>query len=70
MSMLYMFQAVLPPIIRSSNCTNSIWYMSSLLAGTASVGELALLAVATSKLDIYQMLFAEFELLMMGGRTA
>ena len=28
-----------PPIIRSSNCTY-IWYMSSLLAATASVGEL------------------------------
>jgi hypothetical protein len=31
-----------PPIIRSSNCTHSIWYMSSLLAATAGVGELAL----------------------------
>jgi dolichyl-phosphate-mannose--protein O-mannosyl transferase len=40
--MLYMFQAVFPPIIRSSKCTYSIWYLSSLLAATASVGELAL----------------------------
>jgi hypothetical protein len=39
--LLYMFQAVFPPIIRTSNCTHSIWYMSSLLAATASVGELA-----------------------------
>ena len=34
-------QAVFPPIIRSSNYTYSIWYMSSLLAATVSVGELA-----------------------------
>jgi hypothetical protein len=37
-----MFQAIFPPIIRSSNCTHGIWYMSSLLATTAIVGELAL----------------------------
>jgi hypothetical protein len=36
------------------NCTRSFWYMSSLLAATASVGELA----------------RSFELLMMVGRTA
>ena len=55
--MLYMFQAGFPSIIRSSNCTNNISYMSSLLAATASVGQLALrAAVAASKLDIYQML--------------
>ena len=43
------------------NCTHSIWYMSSLLAATASVGELEspALAVAASKLDIYQMLCAQ-----------
>ena len=34
--MLYMFQAGFPPIIRSLNCTHSVWYMSSLLAATAS----------------------------------
>ena len=28
------------------------------------------LAVAASKLDIYQMLYVQFELLMMGGKTA
>jgi hypothetical protein len=49
--MLYMFQAVFSPIIRSSSCTHSFWYMSS-------------------KLDIYQMLCVQFELLMMGGKTA
>jgi hypothetical protein len=38
---LYMFHAVFPPIIRSSNCTHYIWYKSSLLIATASVGELA-----------------------------
>jgi hypothetical protein len=27
-------------------------------------------AVAASKLDIYQMLYVQFELLMMGGKTA
>jgi len=47
--MLYMFQAVPPPIIRISKLyTHSIRYMSSLLAAT--------LTVAASKLDIYQML--------------
>jgi hypothetical protein len=29
-----------------------------------------MLAVAASKLDIYQMLYVQFELLMMGGKTA
>jgi hypothetical protein len=29
-----------------------------------------MLAVAASKLDIYQMLYIQFELLMMGGKTA
>jgi hypothetical protein len=49
--------------------------MSSLLAATASVGELALnansptLVVAASKLDMYQMLCVQFELLTMGGKT-
>jgi hypothetical protein len=30
--MLYMFQAVPPPIIRSSNCAYSFWYLSDLAA--------------------------------------
>jgi hypothetical protein len=59
-------QAVFPPIIRSSNCTRNIWYMSSLLAATDTVGELAL----QRKLDVYQILYVQFELLMMGGKTA
>ena len=41
LSVLYVFQAVFPLIIRSSNSTHSIWYMSSVLAATASVGVLA-----------------------------
>ena len=71
-----MFPEGFPPIIRSSNYIYSIWYMSSFLATTASVAELALsaksptLAVAVSKLDIYQMLCVQFELLMMGGKAA
>jgi hypothetical protein len=56
--MFYMFQAVFLPIIRSSNCKHSICYMSSLLA------------VVASRLDIYQMLCIQFELLMMDGKTA
>jgi hypothetical protein len=50
--------------------------MSSLFAAIASVGELAVviansptLAIAASKLDIYQMLYIQYELLMMGGKT-
>jgi 23S rRNA A2030 N6-methylase RlmJ len=58
-----MFQAV-PPITRSSNCIYSIWYMSSLLTNSPK------LAAAASKLDIHQMLYIQFELLMMGGKTA
>jgi hypothetical protein len=55
------------------NCTHNIGYMPSLLAATASVGELELtyasgssnpnspaLAVAASKLDIYRMLCLQF----------
>jgi hypothetical protein len=52
------------------NCTHSIGYMSSLLAATASVAELLLLAwvssnsptlaVAASKLHIYPMLCVQF----------
>jgi hypothetical protein len=42
--------------------------MSSLLAATASVGELAM-PNHPRKLDIYQMLYVQFELLMMGAKT-
>ena len=50
------------------NCTHGIGYMSSLLAATASVGELQL--THSSKLGVYSMLCVVFELLMMGGKTA
>ena len=44
------------------NCKHSIGYMPSLLAATASVGELdsPMLAVAASKLGIYPMLCVQF----------
>ena len=58
LSMLYMFRAVSPPIIRSSNCIYSIWYMSGLLAAIAGVGELEL--IHASKPDIDQMLCVQF----------
>jgi hypothetical protein len=71
--MLYMFQAVSLPIIRSSElCTQHLVYVK-LLAATASVGEYIhiqqhiqtssntpTLAVAASKPDKYQMLCAQF----------
>jgi hypothetical protein len=54
--MLYMFQAVSPPIIRSSKLyTQHLVYTPSLLAATASVGELPMLAVAASKVHTYQI---------------
>jgi hypothetical protein len=53
--MLYMFQAVSTPIIRSSKLyTQHLVYVKLL---------------AASKLDIYQMLYMQFELLMMGGKS-
>jgi hypothetical protein len=42
------------PSSGAQNCTHSIWYMSSLLAATASVGEFEL------QFDIYQMLCVKF----------
>jgi hypothetical protein len=60
LSMFYMFQAVSPPIIRSSKLYTQHLVHIKLAAATASMGDLALnspmLAVAASKLDIYQML--------------
>jgi hypothetical protein len=47
------------------NCTHSIWYMSSLLAATASVDELEQQAR-----HIPDAVFTVFEILMMGGETA
>jgi hypothetical protein len=55
------------------NCTHSMGYMPSLLAATASMGELDLptLVVAASKLGLPPMLCLQFfELLMMDGETA
>jgi hypothetical protein len=55
------FMRFLRPSSGAQNCTHNIWYMSSLLAATASVGEFQLtLAVAASKLDMYQMLCVQF----------
>jgi hypothetical protein len=66
-----MFQAVFPPIIRSSNCTYSIWYLSNLFAAAASMEELGLvcvcywlcnssmLAVAANKFDKYPILHVQ-----------
>jgi len=63
--MLYMFQAVSPPIIRSSKTVHT----ASGIRQTCLL--LPTLAVAASKLDIYPMLCVRFfELLMMGGETA
>ena len=42
------------------NCTHSIWYVPVLLATTASVVELGLLAVAANKTGTYQMLCVQF----------
>jgi hypothetical protein len=55
------------------NRTHSIWYMSSLLAATASVGEFQFIhAIGSSKQawHIPDAVFTVFELLMMGGKTA
>jgi hypothetical protein len=63
--MLYMFQAVAPPIIRSSNCTYSFWYLSNLAATCCYHGW-----DGNARFDKYQKLYVQFELLMMGGGTA
>jgi len=44
------FRRFLRPSSVAQNCTHSIWYVSSLLAATASVGEL----------DTYQLLCVQF----------
>jgi len=49
------------------NCTNIIWYISSLLAATASVGEFQL---THASLTYTRCCVYSFELLMMGGETA
>jgi hypothetical protein len=63
LSMLYVFQAASPPIIRSSKLYTQHLVRARLAAATASVGELFQLTHASgssSKLDIYQMLCVEF----------
>ena len=68
-----MFQAVSPPIIRSSKTVHSIGYMSSLLAATASVGELKLTHASVSSQQAWHIPDAVcrvFEFLMMGEETA
>ena len=55
------------------NCTNSIGYMSSLLAATASAGKFQLTHASVSSKQAWHIPDAVckvFELLMMGGETA
>jgi hypothetical protein len=55
------------------NCTHSIWYMSSLLAATASMGELELTHARGSSKQAWHTpdaVCTDLELLMMGGETA
>ena len=55
------------------NCTHSIGYMPSLLAATASVGELELTHASGSSKQTWHIPDAVctiFEFLMMGGETA
>jgi hypothetical protein len=65
--------ATLYNILYCCQCSTS--FRLFLRPSSASVGELAFsansptLAVATSKLDAYQMLCVQFELLMMGGKN-
>jgi hypothetical protein len=55
------------------NCTYSIWYMTSLLAATASLGDLELTYASGSSKQgchIPDAVCTVFELLMMGAETA
>ena len=72
LSTLYMLQAVFPPIIRSqiAHTTHGVWQTCSQLPLAWVSWQSPMLAVAASKLDVYQVLYAQFELLMMGGKTA
>jgi len=53
LSLIYLFQAVPPPIIRSSKTVHTA-------SGICQACLLLLLVVAASKLDIYQMLCVQF----------
>ena len=63
--MFYMFQAVPPPIIRSSKLYISIRYLVKPLLLPATI-----LAGSSKVLTKYRTLIYSFELLMMGGGTA
>jgi hypothetical protein len=75
-----MFQAVPPPIIRSSNCVYSFWYLSNcnnIINKLLVITNIALSELITSnfliillQFDKYQKLYVQSELLMMGGGTA
>jgi hypothetical protein len=53
LSMLYMFQTVSPPIIRSSKTVDTA-------SGICEACLLLPLAVAARKLDLYQMIYVQF----------
>ena len=53
-----------------STCFRRFYRPSSGAQTVHTVANSPTLAVAASKLDIYQMLYVQFELLMMGGKTA
>jgi len=72
-----MFQAVSPPIIWSSRTVHTVQYRPSLLAATASVGQLKLQFQLTHSSGsskqawhIPDAVCKVLELLMMGGETA
>ena len=67
--MLYMFQAVPPPIIRSSNCIYSIGYFVKPFQLSAIVVEETTVAGSRKGLTKYPVLYIHIELLMMGGGT-
>jgi hypothetical protein len=72
--MLYMFQAVPPPTIRSSKLYTEHWvFVELFLLLTAIMGDSGDThdsGKKQKKLDKYPMLCISFELLMMGGGTA
>jgi hypothetical protein len=58
----YMFPEEPPPIIRSSDCTYSFWYLSNLAATCCDHGW-------DGRFDKYQKLYVQSELPMMGGAS-
>jgi hypothetical protein len=61
LSMLYMFRAVSPPIIRSSKTVRNIWYVPGLLAASGGSKQARHVPYAACTV---------LELLRMGGETA